>query len=221
MHPAKTTWLHHLLQGGTWQSLRPTGDIQCVSGVWLYGSSFYRKQCMNACAGACPGSPPEKMGIRCSSTAKVHFDNGKVTAENLPGDSGKGFEVAMAIFKEDEIVQWLGSAARGGLESSGGCSGLSVPTSDSSTDFSWGQHCCGDGTGAFTRTCCHATCSCWKHLSSPSSSHTLIPQTMSQPHPLPAYTFLLHTFIDNESLRLIPQKHIWTFFLAQLALFHP
>lgn len=37
------------------------------------------------------------MGIKCSNTAEVHFDNVKVPAENLLGELGKGFKVAMNI----------------------------------------------------------------------------------------------------------------------------
>lgn len=41
-------------------------------------------------AGTYPGSPLEKkMEIKCSNTTEVHLGNGKVPAENLPGDSGK------------------------------------------------------------------------------------------------------------------------------------
>lgn len=111
MHPDKAPRLHHLLQGGMWQSLRPTGDIQWVSGVWLQGFSSYRKQCASACTGTYPGSPPEKkMGIKCSNTAKVHFDNGKVPAENLPGDLGKASRWQWPSLKRMR-VRWLGSVA--------------------------------------------------------------------------------------------------------------
>ncbi|XP_077204052.1 very long-chain specific acyl-CoA dehydrogenase, mitochondrial-like isoform X4 [Paroedura picta] len=43
------------------------------------------------------GPPEKKMGIKCSNTAEVHFDNVKVPAENLLGGLGKGFKVAMTI----------------------------------------------------------------------------------------------------------------------------
>ncbi|XP_048720485.1 very long-chain specific acyl-CoA dehydrogenase, mitochondrial isoform X2 [Caretta caretta] len=43
------------------------------------------------------GPPEKKMGIKCSNTAEVHFDNVKVPAENLLGELGKGFLVAMNI----------------------------------------------------------------------------------------------------------------------------
>ncbi|MCA9531147.1 MAG: acyl-CoA dehydrogenase family protein [Myxococcales bacterium] len=39
----------------------------------------------------------DKMGIRASSTTMVHFDDVRVPAENLLGEEGKGFKVAMHI----------------------------------------------------------------------------------------------------------------------------
>lgn len=37
------------------------------------------------------------MGIKCSNTAEVHFEEVKVPVENLLGGLGKGFQVAMHI----------------------------------------------------------------------------------------------------------------------------
>lgn len=37
------------------------------------------------------------MGIQCSNTAEVHFEDVKVPTENLLGGLGKGFQVAMHI----------------------------------------------------------------------------------------------------------------------------
>ncbi|XP_019359058.1 PREDICTED: very long-chain specific acyl-CoA dehydrogenase, mitochondrial [Gavialis gangeticus] len=50
-----------------------------------------------AFGGVTSGLPEKKMGIKCSNTAEVHFDNVKVPAENLLGELGKGFKVAMNI----------------------------------------------------------------------------------------------------------------------------
>ncbi|NXE53257.1 ACADV protein, partial [Casuarius casuarius] len=50
-----------------------------------------------AFGGVTSGPPEKKMGIKCSNTAGVHFDNVKVPAENLLGGLGKGFKVAMNI----------------------------------------------------------------------------------------------------------------------------
>lgn len=43
------------------------------------------------------GPHEDKMGLRASSTTTVLFDNVKVPAENLLGEAGKGFKVAMQI----------------------------------------------------------------------------------------------------------------------------
>ena len=43
------------------------------------------------------GPPEKKMGIKASNTAEVNFDNVKVPVENLLGEEGKGFKVAMNI----------------------------------------------------------------------------------------------------------------------------
>ncbi|KAL3116801.1 hypothetical protein niasHT_001873 [Heterodera trifolii] len=47
--------------------------------------------------GVTSGPPEKKMGIKGSNTTEVHFDNVKVPAENLLGEEGDGFKVAMNI----------------------------------------------------------------------------------------------------------------------------
>lgn len=47
--------------------------------------------------GVTSGPPENKMGIKCSNTAEVHFDDVKVPRENLLGEEGGGFKVAMNI----------------------------------------------------------------------------------------------------------------------------
>ncbi|XP_066478651.1 apolipoprotein D isoform X2 [Tiliqua scincoides] len=50
-----------------------------------------------AFGGVTSGPPEKKMGIKCSNTAEVHFEDVKVPAENLLGGLGQGFKVAMHI----------------------------------------------------------------------------------------------------------------------------
>ncbi|KAM6441813.1 very long-chain specific acyl-CoA dehydrogenase, mitochondrial-like [Liasis olivaceus] len=50
-----------------------------------------------AFGGVSSGPPEQKMGIKCSNTAEVHFEDVKVPAENLLGGLGRGFQVAMHI----------------------------------------------------------------------------------------------------------------------------
>jgi very long chain acyl-CoA dehydrogenase len=43
------------------------------------------------------GAPEKKMGIKCSNTAEVYFEDVPVPAENVLGGVGQGFKVAMQI----------------------------------------------------------------------------------------------------------------------------
>ncbi|KAL7300773.1 hypothetical protein TKK_0006750 [Trichogramma kaykai] len=47
--------------------------------------------------GVTNGPPENKMGIKCSNTTEVYFEDVKVPAENLLGKEGEGFKVAMQI----------------------------------------------------------------------------------------------------------------------------
>lgn len=47
--------------------------------------------------------PENKMGLRASSTCELIFDNVKVPAENLLGQEGKGFKIAMATLDGGRI----------------------------------------------------------------------------------------------------------------------
>ncbi|KGL81447.1 hypothetical protein N309_04576, partial [Tinamus guttatus] len=68
-----------------------------------------------AFGGVTSGPPEKKMGIKCSNTAQVHFDNVKVPAENLLGGLGKGFKVAMNILNNGRfgMVSALAGTMRG------------------------------------------------------------------------------------------------------------
>ncbi|KAF6035974.1 ACADVL [Bugula neritina] len=47
--------------------------------------------------GVSSGPPEKKMGIKCSNTAEVYFEDTKVPVENVLGGVGEGFKVAMMI----------------------------------------------------------------------------------------------------------------------------
>jgi len=47
--------------------------------------------------GVTNGPPEKKMGIKCSNTAEVYFDNTPVPVENMILDVGDGFKVAMEV----------------------------------------------------------------------------------------------------------------------------
>lgn len=43
--------------------------------------------------GVTSGPPEKKMGIKCSNTAEVNFENVKIPAENVIRSEGQGFSV--------------------------------------------------------------------------------------------------------------------------------
>merc|ERR1712088_710388 len=47
--------------------------------------------------GVTHGPPENKMGIKCSNTAEVYFENTPIPVENVIGKPGEGFKVAMQI----------------------------------------------------------------------------------------------------------------------------
>ena len=61
------------------------------------------------------GAKEDKMGIRGSETRAVYFDKVKVPAENLLGELGKGFKIAMNVLNTGRLS--LGSGSVGGMKS--------------------------------------------------------------------------------------------------------
>lgn len=49
------------------------------------------------------GKPEDKLGIRASSTTQLHFDNCKVPKENILGQVGDGFKIAMSTLDSGRI----------------------------------------------------------------------------------------------------------------------
>jgi alkylation response protein AidB-like acyl-CoA dehydrogenase len=64
--------------------------------------------------GVSRGPHEDKMGIRASSTTTVAFSDVRVPAENVLGDVGKGFKVAMGILNNGRTG--LGGGAVGGMK---------------------------------------------------------------------------------------------------------
>jgi len=56
-----------------------------------------------ATEGITVGPPEEKMGIKASWTNEIHFENVKVPVENIVGEPGKGFKVAMGILNHGRL----------------------------------------------------------------------------------------------------------------------
>jgi alkylation response protein AidB-like acyl-CoA dehydrogenase len=65
-------------------------------------------------AGVTSGPHEDKMGIRASSTTTVHFENVRVPKENLLGEAGKGFKIAMTILNSGRTG--LGGGSVGGMK---------------------------------------------------------------------------------------------------------
>lgn len=60
------------------------------------------------------GEKENKMGIRASETRAVYFDNVKVPAENMLGEPGKGFKIAMNVLNSGRLS--LGAGSVGGMK---------------------------------------------------------------------------------------------------------
>lgn len=68
-------------------------EVQTPSGVKDKVTAFW----VPRGPGLTNGPPMKKMGIKVSNTAEVYFDNVKIPAENVIGEVGDGFKVAMNI----------------------------------------------------------------------------------------------------------------------------
>lgn len=68
--------------------------------------------------GVSHGAPEKKMGIKCSNTAEVYFDNVPVPAENIIGGLGEGFKVAMQILNNGRfgMAAALSGTMRAGIK---------------------------------------------------------------------------------------------------------
>ncbi|XP_012640671.2 complex I assembly factor ACAD9, mitochondrial isoform X2 [Microcebus murinus] len=64
--------------------------------------------------GVTSGKPEDKLGIRGSNTCEVHFENTRVPVQNVLGEVGGGFKVAMNILNSGRFS--MGSAVAGMLK---------------------------------------------------------------------------------------------------------
>ncbi|XP_055882108.1 complex I assembly factor ACAD9, mitochondrial-like isoform X2 [Biomphalaria glabrata] len=63
-----------------------------------------------AFGGITSGKPEDKLGIRGSNTCEVHFDNTRVPTENVLGEVGNGFKLAMHILNSGRFSMGSGGA---------------------------------------------------------------------------------------------------------------
>lgn len=66
----------------------PSGEVKEKITAFIVERGF---------GGVTSGPPEKKMGIKASNTAEVHFEDVKVPVENVLGEVGEGFKVAMNI----------------------------------------------------------------------------------------------------------------------------
>merc|ERR1719447_744093 len=68
--------------------------------------------------GVSHGPPEKKMGIKCSNTAEVYFEDVPVPAENILGGVGNGFKVAMQILNNGRfgMAAALSGTMRAGIK---------------------------------------------------------------------------------------------------------
>ena len=65
--------------------------------------------------GVTNGPPEKKMGIKCSNTAEVYFENTPIPVENVLRRPGDGFKVAMEILNNGRFG--MGTALSGTMRS--------------------------------------------------------------------------------------------------------
>lgn len=65
--------------------------------------------------GVSNSKPEKKMGIKASNTAEVYYDNVKIPVENVLGEVGEGFKVAMQILNNGRFG--MGAALSGTMRS--------------------------------------------------------------------------------------------------------
>merc|ERR1712212_874669 len=68
--------------------------------------------------GVTNGPPEKKMGIKCSNTAEVYFENTPIPVENVIGQVGEGFKVAMQILNNGRfgMAAALSGTMRSGIK---------------------------------------------------------------------------------------------------------
>lgn len=89
-------------------------DVYCITAMTdkeagIKGISMFLVE--KGTPGLSIGKDEDKMGIRCSNTCDVVLEDCRIPAENLIGEEGKGFKIAMQTL--DQARTWMGCIATG------------------------------------------------------------------------------------------------------------
>lgn len=89
-------------------------DVYCVTALTdksagMKGMSMFLVE--KGTPGLSTGNHEDKMGIRCSNTSDVVFDDCRIPAANLIGKEGDGFKIAMQTL--DQARTWMGCLSVG------------------------------------------------------------------------------------------------------------
>ncbi len=90
------TWITHALSADVYVILVRTGDLLDSNGI----SAFIIEK---GTPGLSANKITQKVGVRCSETAELYFDNVRIPAGNLIGEEGKGFKQAMKVLDGGRI----------------------------------------------------------------------------------------------------------------------
>jgi len=90
------TWITHALSADVYVILVRTGDLLDSNGI----SAFIIEK---GTPGLSANKITQKVGVRCSETAELYFDNVRIPAENLIGEEGMGFKQAMKVLDGGRI----------------------------------------------------------------------------------------------------------------------
>ena len=90
------TWITHAKSADVYVILVRTGELLDSNGI----SAFIIEK---GTPGLSANKITQKVGVRCSETAELYFDNVRVPAENLIGEEGMGFKQAMKVLDGGRI----------------------------------------------------------------------------------------------------------------------
>jgi len=107
---AEFDWNNWIINGEKlWITNAPFADVFSVFARTNKGITAFVVE--KGTPGLTPGAPEKKMGIRGSKTSSITFDNVVVPKENMIGDDGRGFLIAMKTLDAGRLG--LGAACLG------------------------------------------------------------------------------------------------------------